>query len=134
MLSKVETEFLRSPEGFDAKYGKVLRHRIREKVQAFTGELQLLQSSGYMQVRGDCNQVTEFRNGEQGLNQAALAKSEVARERFELSSAGPKPAMLVHYTTGLPKCSRLLNQLLDKMFLIKAFRNGALSHITRIKP
>jgi hypothetical protein len=26
----------------------------------------------------------------------------VARERFELSSAGPKPAMLDHYTTGLP--------------------------------
>ena len=25
----------------------------------------------------------------------------VARERFELSSAGPKPAMLDHYTTGL---------------------------------
>ena len=25
----------------------------------------------------------------------------VARERFELSSAGPKPAMLVRYTTGL---------------------------------
>ena len=25
----------------------------------------------------------------------------VARERFGLSSAGPKPAMLDHYTTGL---------------------------------
>jgi hypothetical protein len=25
----------------------------------------------------------------------------VARERFELSSAGPKPTMLDHYTTGL---------------------------------
>ena len=25
----------------------------------------------------------------------------VARGRFELPSAGPKPAMLVHYTTGL---------------------------------
>ncbi len=25
----------------------------------------------------------------------------VARERFELSSEGPKPSMLVHYTTGL---------------------------------
>ena len=25
----------------------------------------------------------------------------VARERFELSSAGPEPAMLDHYTTGL---------------------------------
>ena len=27
----------------------------------------------------------------------------VARERFELSSEGPKPSMLVHYTTGLNK-------------------------------
>ena len=26
----------------------------------------------------------------------------VARERFELSSEGPKPSMLDHYTTGLP--------------------------------
>ena len=26
----------------------------------------------------------------------------VARERFELSSAGPEPAMLDRYTTGLP--------------------------------
>jgi hypothetical protein len=25
----------------------------------------------------------------------------VARGRFELPSAGPKPAMIVHYTTGL---------------------------------
>ena len=25
----------------------------------------------------------------------------VARERFELSSVGPKPTMLDHYTTGL---------------------------------
>ena len=57
----------------------------------------------------------------------------VARERFELSSAGPKPAMLVHYTTGLPNCGRLLNRLLDKMFLIKAFRNGTLSRTMRIK-
>ena len=30
-----------------------------------------------------------------------LRKSLVARERFELSSAGPEPAMLDHYTTGL---------------------------------
>lgn len=28
----------------------------------------------------------------------------VARERFELSSTGPKPAMLDHYTTGLQFC------------------------------
>jgi hypothetical protein len=28
----------------------------------------------------------------------------VARERFELSSEGPKPSMLDHYTTGLRHC------------------------------
>ena len=36
----------------------------------------------------------------------------VARERFELSSAGPKPAMLVHYTTGLLGLGFLANFLL----------------------
>ena len=35
------------------------------------------------------------------------SRAQVARERFELSSAGPKPAMLGHYTTGLQQ-SRLL--------------------------
>jgi hypothetical protein len=30
-----------------------------------------------------------------------LKKYLVARGRFELPSAGPKPAMIVHYTTGL---------------------------------
>jgi hypothetical protein len=29
----------------------------------------------------------------------------VARGRFELPSAGPEPAMLDHYTTGLPSGS-----------------------------
>ena len=41
----------------------------------------------------------------------------VARERFELSSAGPKPAMLVHYTTGLP----IPGQPFNRCFLIKTF-------------
>ena len=33
----------------------------------------------------------------------------VARERFELSSAGPEPAMLDHYTTGLHRKPKLDN-------------------------
>ena len=36
------------------------------------------------------------------LNDDPIHGVMVARERFELSSAGPKPAMLVRYTTGLP--------------------------------
>ena len=35
------------------------------------------------------------------LDDSPRARMMVARERFELSSAGPKPAMLDHYTTGL---------------------------------
>jgi hypothetical protein len=37
----------------------------------------------------------------------------VARERFELSSAGPKPAMLVRYTTGLLYAGFTVIQLLN---------------------
>jgi hypothetical protein len=43
-------------------------------------------------------------NQDYSLGEASLAEKRrflVARERFELSSTGPKPAMLVHYTTGL---------------------------------
>ncbi len=34
-------------------------------------------------------------------NSTSSRLGKIARERFELSSAGPKPAMLDHYTTGL---------------------------------
>ena len=101
MLSKIEQEYLRFPESFNANYAKVLRHRIRVKALALQKELTLLEGAGFLEVMRTRNQVTEFRNGERSLNQAAFKECMVARERFELSSAGPKPAMLVHYTTGL---------------------------------
>jgi hypothetical protein len=37
----------------------------------------------------------------QGQNRINSCLGEVARERFELSSSGPKPDMLDHYTNGL---------------------------------
>lgn len=39
-------------------------------------------------------------------------KQGVARERFELSSEGPKPSMLDHYTTGLPANLLVLGYLM----------------------
>ena len=45
--------------------------------------------------------VTNFHNGGISINRADVNKILVARGRFELPSAGPKPAMLVRYTTGL---------------------------------
>ncbi|GEM_PF-1927257 len=39
--------------------------------------------------------------GRNGGNLGGEAPGVVARERFELSSAGPEPAMLDRYTTGL---------------------------------
>jgi hypothetical protein len=106
MLSRVEIDYLKAPENFSPEYSKVIKHRLKCKVQALSEELALLDSAGFLQVMGKCNAVTDFRNSEQSLNQAALAKLLVARERFELSSAGPKPAMLGHYTTGLRKLRR----------------------------
>ena len=42
------------------------------------------------------------------LENCPFSRNMVARGRFELPSAGPKPAMLVHYTTGLYKWKLLL--------------------------
>jgi hypothetical protein len=59
MLSKVELEFLRSPESFDSDYRRVLRHRIRGKTENFRREIALLESNGFS-VTGNCNGVAEI--------------------------------------------------------------------------
>ena len=69
MLSKIELEFLKSPENFDADYRRVLRHRVNSKVQELREEIALLQKCGFG-VTENCNGVTEFSNGQQSLNQA----------------------------------------------------------------
>ena len=100
MLSRTELNYLKSPESFNADYQRILRYRIKAKVQRLKVILPLLDKSGFS-VTESYNSVTDFRNNQISLNQAAFKEWLVARERFELSSAGPKPAMLVHYTTGL---------------------------------
>jgi hypothetical protein len=69
MLSKIELEFLESPESFDADYRRVLRHRIKAKIRGLQSELSMLESAGFMSVKENLNGVTEFRNGEPSLNQ-----------------------------------------------------------------
>ena len=71
VLSKIELEFLKSPESFDLNYRRVLRHRIRSKAQQMKSEIALLEAYG-ISVTENCNGVTEFRNGQQNSNQAAL--------------------------------------------------------------
>ena len=86
MLSKIELEFLKSPESFDADYCRVLRHRIKSKAQRIKSEIALLEAYG-VSVTENRNGVTEFCNGQQGLNQAALQESLVRSPRFEPGSS-----------------------------------------------
>ena len=92
MLSKIELEFLRSPERFDAEYSKVLRHRIRVKAEQLYRELGFLEHSGIalLQNRREVtdfrNQVTEFCNPiagnsekERSLNQPVFGEITGAR-------------------------------------------------------
>jgi hypothetical protein len=51
----------------------------------------------------------------------------VARERFELSSAGPEPAMFDHCTTGL-RCARLKNKEFSIITLTLSPRNRDLRY------
>ena len=80
MQSKIELEFLKSPESFDADYRRVLRHRVNLKIQGLHEEMELLQKCGFS-VTENCNGVTEFCNGQQNQkssNQAAFVEREWA--------------------------------------------------------
>ena len=46
MLSKIEVEFLKTPENFNADYTRVLRHRIKAKTTLLRDELALFKSRG----------------------------------------------------------------------------------------
>ena len=71
MLSKAEIEFLKRPDEFNADYAKVLRSRIKSKVQTLREEIVILENAGIV-VTENCNRVTENCNYEISSNQAAL--------------------------------------------------------------
>ena len=78
MLSKVELGYIRNPAAFNPDYGRVLRLRIRRKLNRLRDILQLLAQSGFASyiretlsnlnecycVTENCNGVTKFCNGE----------------------------------------------------------------------
>ena len=72
MLSKVELEFLKSPEKFDKAYGRVLRHRIKVKHAQMHQQSTALDESG-LTVTEFCN-VTDFSNNQINSIQAPIAK------------------------------------------------------------
>ena len=85
LLSKIELEFLKSPENFDVDYRRVLRHRVNLKVQGLREEMALLQKCCFG-VTEKCNGVTEFCNGQQNqqdLNQVAFGEEVVRSPGFE---------------------------------------------------
>ena len=55
MLSKSEQKFLAHPEKFDASYAYVLKHRIKNKVQAMNAELALLNDTRNLNITKNCN-------------------------------------------------------------------------------
>jgi hypothetical protein len=76
MLSKVELEFLKSPDNFDADHEKVLHHRIRAKVQQLESEIRLREANGF-KIMKNFNEIMESCNHEISLNQVAVNKQVV---------------------------------------------------------
>jgi len=82
MLSKTEIEFLKNPQGFNADYSRVMRHRIKTKAEDFRAQIALLQGYGALEGNGlnvteNCNGVTEFSNDKQSSNRVAFSEREV---------------------------------------------------------
>ena|SRR5665647_31198 len=76
MLSKIELEFLKSPESFNANYAYGIKHRLNSKVKALQEELGLLQKSGFLNLTDFSKIITENKknqNCDQGSNQSALS-------------------------------------------------------------
>ncbi len=48
LLSQKETEYLRTPENFNSNYQYFLKHKIKNKVQALSKELELLSDAGFL--------------------------------------------------------------------------------------
>ena len=130
MLSRIELEFLKSPENFNTDYRRILRHRVKSKVQKIRSVVALLEAHG-VSVTENCNGVTEFCNGQenqQSLNQAAFNKVapgmgfEPMRTLRSTGSQGPRvnhsaiPALsestvLIHSVLkSLPTLPQALNQ------------------------
>jgi hypothetical protein len=105
MLSKIELEFLKSPENFSADYARVLRHRIKAKTVQMHDELSLLAGAG-LNVTENCNGVTKFCNGQQnqqGLNQVDFGNRLVLRPGFGPGSATREAAILSPLVRSLSK-------------------------------
>ena len=93
MLSKVEQQFIKSPDAFSPDYQRILRYRIRHKVQRLKALLPLLEANGYT-VMDNRNSVTDFSNGEQSINQGSFNKSLVLRAGFGPASSARKAGIL----------------------------------------
>jgi len=77
LLSKIELEFLKSPESFDTDYRRVLRHRVNSKVQELHKEIEILQKCGFS--------VTENWNGQQNQQAQKMAKLSAQSSQSSLS-------------------------------------------------
>ncbi len=100
MLSSREREYLGNPEKFDSNYARVLRHRIREKVEELREEIPLL-------FRGDVikslNGITEFCNGcalEKSVEQASFNGILVRPPGFEPGSSAWQADVLTKLDYG----------------------------------
>ena len=87
MLSKVELEYLKAPEKFDAAYSRVLKCRIKAKSAHMQEEAMLLKGAG-LSVTENCNAVTDFSNANQSSNQALNAKWMAGPLGFEPRTSG----------------------------------------------
>ena len=77
MLSKMELEFLKTPENFSADYARVLRHRIKAKTTQLRSDLALL--DGSLGVTENCNGVTEFCSGQRIQKASEQADFKIGR-------------------------------------------------------
>jgi hypothetical protein len=97
MLSKTELEYLKSPKAFDSEYQRILRHRIRAKVQQLKQEVGLLGNRGFL---GEFYAYGE----ESGMNQAYSWNRDLHSGGLGFKSPPVHLTWFLTTTGHLPEC------------------------------
>ena len=104
MLSKTEIKFLKEPEAFNPGYARILRFRIKRKINRLKETLKLLMESEFSNeitsiITENCNVLQNPVTLKIGVENPVLSPVSETEAKFLEPRAGFEPA-----TPTLPKC------------------------------
>ena len=98
---RIDEDLLRKAHELGLNVSKVCENALKEAIERLESPTVIIERRKSPAPASNSKQESSP-NNPNSPKSSSNPENMVARGRFELPSAGPKPAMLVRYTTGLP--------------------------------